>query len=387
MPRPPDNVRVRPGIFIDRGIDELMDRAWSRSRLSVRARVERLGAKAWHVGQCGVAAGVAWFVAHTVLGHEAPMFAPIVAVVCLGMTYGQRLRRVAEVTVGVALGVAVAEVFVGVAGSGPWQVGAVVVVSMSAALVLDAGALLVTQSAVQSITVTVLTAGPSPVTRWVDAVVGGAVALVAAVVVPRAPLRKPRHQAAKVAAVIAGLLCDAAACARDGNVERAASVLAQARATDGLIRELQAAADEGLSVIASTPWSRSDAGSVRTMASIVDPLDRALRSTRVLVRRVSIAAHQGVTLPDAYVAVIEHLATGVQVVGRAWGENRSAEFGRPALMAVAEQVTRLAPGAYHTTVLLGQLRSLVVDLLELTGLSHDEAVDQVPPLPGVADEA
>lgn len=65
------------------------------------------------------------------------------------------------------------------------------------------------------------------------------------------------------------------------------------------------------------------------MASIVDPLDRALRSTRVLVRRVSIAAHQGVTLPDDYVAVIEHLATGVQVVGRAWGENRSAEFGRP----------------------------------------------------------
>lgn len=362
-----------------------MDRAWSRSRLSMRARVDRLQAKAWHVGQCGVAAGVAWFVAHTLLEHEAPMFAPIVAVVCLGMTYGQRLRRVVEVTVGVALGVAVADVFVGIAGSGPWQVTAVVVVSMSAALLLDAGQLLVTQSAVQSITVTVLTGGPSPVTRWIDAVVGGGVALLAAVVVPRAPLRKPRHQAAKVCTSIAGLLRDAAACARDGNVEWAASVLGKARATDGLIRELQAAADEGLSVIASTPWSRSDAGSVRSIASIVDPLDRALRSTRVLVRRVSIAAHQGAVLPEDYVQAIADLADGVDVVGRAWGENRAAEFGRPALVTVAEEVTRLAPGAYHTTVLLGQLRSLVVDLLELTGLSHDEAIDEVPPLPGAAE--
>lgn len=385
MPPELDNDVVRPGIFIDRSIDELMDRAWSRSRLSMRARLDRLTSKAWHVGQCGVAAGVAWFVAHTLVGHEAPMFAPIVAVVCLGMTYGQRLRRVAEVTVGVALGVAVAEVFVSVAGSGPWQVAAVVIVSMSAALLLDAGQLLVTQSAVQSITVTVLTSGPSPVSRWVDAVVGGGVALVAAVVVPRAPLRRPRHQAAKVCTVIAGLLRDAAACARDGNVEWAARVLGEARSTDGLIRELQAAADEGLSVIASTPWSRADAGSVRTMASVVEPLDRALRSTRVLVRRVSIAAHQGATLPQDYIAVIEDLAAGVQVVGRAWGENRAADFARPALVAVAESVARLAPGPYHTTVVLGQLRMLVVDLLELTGLDHDEALDVVPPLPGVGD--
>lgn len=57
-------------------------------------------------------------------------------------------------------------------------------------------------------------------------------------------------------------------------------------------------------------------------------------------------------------------------------------------MAVAEQVTRLAPGGLSHHGAAGSVaRSLVVDLLELTGLSHDEAVDQAPPLPGVADEA
>ena len=57
------------------------------------------------IGQCAIAAGVAWWLAADVFGHQLPFFAPIAAVVSLGMSYGQRQRRVAEVTVGVALGV------------------------------------------------------------------------------------------------------------------------------------------------------------------------------------------------------------------------------------------------------------------------------------------
>ena len=47
-----------------------------------------------------------------VLGHQTPFFAPIAAVVSLGTSYGQRLRRVAEVTIGVAVGVLVADLLV-----------------------------------------------------------------------------------------------------------------------------------------------------------------------------------------------------------------------------------------------------------------------------------
>jgi len=372
---------VRPGIFTDRTVDELMDRAWSRSRLSMRGRWERLEAKSWHVLQCAFAAGLAWFIASDVLHHQQPLFAPIVAVVCLGMTYGQRLRRVAEVTIGVAVGVAIASLFVEIAGSGAWQVAVVVLVSMSAALLLDAGQLLIMQSAVQSIAVTVLGTTPGQAfTRWLDAVVGGCVALVAAAVVPRAPLRQPRVQAAKVARTIANLLRDAAQSARSSDVDRAARVLAEARSTDELIRELQTAADEGLSVIASTPWRRGDAGSVRSIASLVEPLDRALRSTRVLVRRVSIAKHQGAEIPDDYVRTIRDLADAVEVIARAWAENKFANFGRLGLIALGERSRLLDRSEYHTTILLGQLRSLVVDLLELTGLGHEEAIDLVPPL-------
>ena len=61
--------------------------------------------KRWQIAQCAVAAGVAWLIAADLLGHPTPFFAPVAAVVSLGTSYGQRLRRVAEVTVGVAVGV------------------------------------------------------------------------------------------------------------------------------------------------------------------------------------------------------------------------------------------------------------------------------------------
>ena len=55
----------------------------------VRRRLARLKSKRWHVLQAAAAAGVAWFIAATLLGHAQPVFAPIAAVVSLGTSYGQ----------------------------------------------------------------------------------------------------------------------------------------------------------------------------------------------------------------------------------------------------------------------------------------------------------
>ena len=54
-----------------------LDRALSRGRTSVSTRVTRLRSKSWQVGQCAVAAGVAWLLASDLLGHQTPFFAPI----------------------------------------------------------------------------------------------------------------------------------------------------------------------------------------------------------------------------------------------------------------------------------------------------------------------
>jgi uncharacterized membrane protein YgaE (UPF0421/DUF939 family) len=364
----------------DAPVVEALDRAWRRGRLTVRTRISRVGARAFLLVQSAVAAGVGWWVAHDLFGHATPFFAPIVAVVCLGMSYGQRVRRVVEVAVGVAVGIFVADVFVHLAGSGAWQITVVVLVSMGIAVLLDGGQLLVTQAAVQSVVIVALAASPGQaLSRWTDALIGGAVALVAAVVVPQAPLRRPRVAAAEAVHKIGELLRQAAAVVDRGDVDQAASVLASARATDSLLRELRQAADEGLSVIASSPLSRRHAGPVRSMADLVEPLDIAMRSTRVLVRRVTVAVSRGDDLPESYRALFRDLADATDVMARALAENAAASAGRLALLRVAEATGELPrTPSLSTETVLAQLRSVVVDLLQVSGLDVEEAHHALP---------
>ena len=359
-----------------------LDRALRRSRASARQRLARLEANAWHIAQCSVAAGVAWLVATDVVGHETPFFAPIAAVLGLGTSYGQRLRRVAEVTLGVAIGVFVADLFVLLFGSGAWQLTVVVALSMTTAFLLDAGRLFVTQAAVQSIVVVTLIPDPGAAfTRWSDALVGGAVALVAATLVPRAPLRRPREQSAVVVRKVAALLNAAAEVMTEGDVDRAMDLLADARTTDVLIRELQDASDEGLSVVASSPFRLRHREPLRRMAELVEPLDLAMRNTRVLVRRAAVAAYRREPVPPAYAKVCAELADAAYLVAGELEADRMPAAARPALLEVAAATSQVERSReLSAEMVLGQMRSVTADLLRITGLGVVESTDALPPL-------
>ncbi len=140
------------------------------------------------------------------------------------------------------------------------------------------------------------------------------------------------------------------------------------------------AADEGLSVLASSPFKRRHAPHVRKMVELVEPLDRAMRSTRVLVRRVTVSVGRGEPLPTAYREVMLELADAVDIIARALAENASPEIGRSGLITVAESTGRLPrTESLSTETVLAQLRSVVVDLLQVTGLDVDDAVAAMPP--------
>lgn len=359
-----------------------LDRLWTRGRTSARERVRRLRSKGFQIAQCAIAAGAAWWLAQQLLGHEVPFFAPIAAVISLGTSYGQRLRRVVEVTIGVAVGVLVADLLVNQVGTGWWQLMTIVALAMSMAFLLDGGPLLVTQAAVQSIVVSTLLPEPGAgLTRWSDALVGGAVALVAATAVPAAPLRRPREQAARVVEKIAALLRAASGVMVSGEVDPALDLLADARSTDYLIRELQDAANEGLSVVASSPFRIRHKGGLLRMAELVDPLDRALRSTRVLVRRTAVAAYHRRPVPHSYAELCNELADAADVVASELAANRMADTARPRLLSVGNDTATVErTDELSIEVVLAQIRSVVVDLLLLTGLDSLEATDALPPL-------
>jgi len=338
-------------------------------------------ARRWQVAQCAVAAGVAWFLAHELLHHKSPVFAAVAAIVSLGTSYGQRLRRVAEVTLGVALGVLLGDLLVAWLGVGPLQITLIVVLGMSIALFLDGGQTFLNQAAVQGVFVTAMVPSSGTAwTRWTDALVGGAVALVAASIVPAAPLRRPREQAAVVVGKIATLLRAVAEVIRDADAVHGMAVLADARSTDPLVRELQAAADEGISVVASSPFRVKHRDHVRAMSDLIEPLDRALRSTRVLVRQVAVAAYRGQPVPEEYADLALELARATDAICVELKANRMATAVRPQLIELGEATGGLPRSAVlNAEGVLLQLRSVIVDLLQLTGMGQYEATEALPP--------
>src|SRR4051812_49904304 len=69
-------------------------------RSQARARVDRVRSNLLLILQTALAGGVAWFLDQQLLGHRAPAFAPIAAVISLSAARGQSARRAVELAAG-----------------------------------------------------------------------------------------------------------------------------------------------------------------------------------------------------------------------------------------------------------------------------------------------
>jgi uncharacterized membrane protein YgaE (UPF0421/DUF939 family) len=358
----------------------LGSRALRRTGTSAAGRWQRLRSRSWQIAQCAVAAALSWLVATELVGHERPFFAPVAAVIALGISYGDRVRRVLEVVTGVAVGVAVGDLFVGLVGTGWWQIALVVATAMVLAVLLDAGLLIVTQAGVQAVIVTTLLPDPDAgLGRWVDALVGGLVALLIAALVPRSPLVRPRRLAASALGEVGELLAEAARSAEDGDLQRATRALERARASQPALDALRGAAAEGLDVVRASPFRRRHRSDLEELAGLVEPLDRAVRNVRVLLRRVTVAAWRHEPVPRDLVALISDLATATTVLAEDLAGDRDDGHAREPLRDVGRASSRVPVGvSLSGDVVLAQLRSVVVDLLQVAGLPYDEALAAVP---------
>jgi uncharacterized membrane protein YgaE (UPF0421/DUF939 family) len=368
--------------------DDIAPQAARRSRASVRRRVDRWRDRAFFIAQCALAAGVAWGLARYVVGHKVPFFAPVAAMICLGFSFGQRLRRVAEVMVGVAVGVGVGDLFVKMFGTGVPQIVFVVALAMSVAVLLGAGTLMVTQAGVQAAMVTTLLPDPGAgFSRWLDAALGGAVALAAATIAPAAAIRRPRQQASAVLNELAALLVETADGLRTHDEAALTDALRRARASEGLLGDLRSGAAEGVAVVRMSPFRRRHRGRVQEIADLVVPLDRAIRNIRVLVRRAAVSVWRGEVIPPEYPQLLERLADGTRLIAESLFEPAADVAAHRVLGELGRRTADLpTPAGLSAVVVLGQIRSTIVDLLELTGTTYEEARELVPLRPDGLDE-
>jgi uncharacterized membrane protein YccC len=356
----------------------LLGDAAERSRLSVRQRLERLH-RSWRgVVQSALATAIAWTAAIEVIGHPRPFFAPIAALITVGVTFGQQTRRAVELALGVTIGIAVADLLVLLIGSGTWQLVVVVLLAMVAAILLGSGTLLVTQAGASAVLVVTLQppdeAGIS-FARALDAAVGAAIGLaVGRLVFPVNALRLVQESAEPVLHALAETLEDVAQGLEDRSAAGAEAALLRARAIDDDVDRFHEAIDVGQEGLMMTP-RRSARHQVALYSTAAAHIDLAVRNTRVLARGAMRAVATGDHTPPGVTLAIRELAESVRALGEVLADpSREADVIGPALRAAANATNVLEETAnLSVSVIVGQIRSTATDLMRSTGMEMAEA--------------
>lgn len=166
--------------------------------------------------QTSVAAGLSWYLTHDVLGHPQPFFAPIAAAVSLSISNVLRAQRAIQMMIGVTLGIGIGTLVQGLLGSGsvPMTVAALIA-SCVAVFVgggfIGQGMMFANQTVISAILVLALFRADVGFERIYDALLGGAVAIVFAVLLfPANPLTVLRSARIGVLGVLHGVLSRAA---------------------------------------------------------------------------------------------------------------------------------------------------------------------------------
>jgi uncharacterized membrane protein YgaE (UPF0421/DUF939 family) len=349
----------------------------TRSRTGLRGSLHRVRGGLALAGQAGVAAALAWFIAHDLIGRPAPFFAPIAAVITLASSVGQRLRRTTELVIGVAIGIGLGDTLILLIGTGPLQIGLVVVGAILIATAVGGGPPLIVQSASSAVLVATLTSSTGlPWTRFLDALVGGAVGLaVMTILLPLNPLTVVRRAADPALTALADGLHEVAGALAEADADRVQHALAGLRAAEDEFAAFQAAMKAASENVAYAPARWRTRAPLAQYVDGADQLTYALRNVRVLIRRIGTAIGDDEPVPAVLPQSIALLGDAVDLLRQEWAKGVEPVATRErALRAAAESGRAYDEGVgFSGGVVVAQVRTTVTDLLRATGVDHAEA--------------
>jgi uncharacterized membrane protein YgaE (UPF0421/DUF939 family) len=352
--------------------------SWTTA-VTISDRLRRVRATALLAVQAGCAAGLAWFVAHDLIGHPQPFFAPVAAVVSLGAALGHRIRRVLELAVGVAVGVLVGDGLIYLIGTGPLQIAAVVALAVILVVFFVRGSpVLVIQAA--SSAVLVATVQP-PTTglaypRFIDALVGGGIGLlVTALLLPPNPLTVAQRAAEPLLAAIADGFESIAAALDARDLGAAEEALERLRGTNAELTAYNEALVASREAVRLSPvWWRLR-GALARYAETASDLDRVTRNARVLARRSVTLLRDDEPVPTELLAAVEALGVATRKLGRAMERGEAPVKTREAVCCAVRHASqaREATLGFSGQMTIGQIRFVATDLLRATGLGRTDA--------------
>lgn len=342
------------------------------------------------------AATAAWIVAADLIGHPDPVFAPSAALVVLGESRGRRLRQTTEVVLGVAAGVLIAELVVLALGTGAVSLFTVLLLTIAPMLAAGASSTLVVQAAVSALYLVVVAAPQGNLIpyRFADALIGGAVAIVASqLAVARKPLAPLIAEARQTYADLADLLDDLHLALRDCDEKAAHAVLDRAHRLDECVERLDAAALAAGETAQLHLRRRRRLQQIRNVEATTHQLDHVAGNVEVLARHAATLTRLHTCTPDELGRAIEALAGAVRCAGDSLASDLTdgSDPGRHASRADAGalEAVRIAAKLLDddtpspVTMIVGQIRTTALDLLR--GLGSDDPLTRIDEAIGWAD--
>jgi uncharacterized membrane protein YgaE (UPF0421/DUF939 family) len=344
--------------------------------------------------QTAVAACLAWFLAVLILGLERPTFAPIAAVIVLGLAVGERGRRALELTLGVAFGVALADLLLSVVGVGAVQAGVLVVLAMGLAVFLGGGDLGVKEAAISALII-MFTYTPSaasfPIERFLEALIGGSTALLINALLPVNPERMVEDAAFPVFAESAAVLEEVADALEDGDARRVQRAYVKAREIDARVAGLKEAVAAGRETARLAPPRRRSLGHMELYTRAADQIDLTVRDVRALARAALSVVQPEDPAPQRLLAAIRGLARATEALAAYLQTSGDPpdETRRLALEAATEASTLLEEHEdlarnLGVNALVDQIHSSAVDLIGGTGMDRSEALQALEEATGRA---
>ena len=334
--------------------------------------------------QTALAACVAWFLAVLLLGIDRPTFAPIAAVIVLGLALNERGRRAVEMTLGVAFGIAIADLLVSLVGVGAVQAGIFVVLAMAVAVLLGGGDVGVKETAISAMIIMITFQSSNvgfPIERFLEALIGGGTALLVNALLPINPERMVEEAAYPLFKESAAVLEEVADALEEGDAGRVQRAYMKAREIDARVAGLKAAVAAGRETAHLAPPRRRSLGHLELYAAAADQIDLTVRDVRALARAALSVVQPEHPAPDPLMtAAIRGLARATEALADYLQTSGDPDETRRLALEAARKASTLLEEHEDlarnlgVNALVDQIHSSAVDLIGGTGLDRAAAL-------------
>ncbi len=356
---------------------------WAYSVGQFRGGINRVKGAAIPSFQAAICATIAWGFCRLIMPAEPnPIFAPIATLICMGFSRNRQPQKVIEIGLGATTGVIFGGLVGHFFGFGWIQLLLLLVTTTLVGRFIHRSDFVAFQTAINAIVVAsmVLVSPESgdvmnPFYRGTNALIGAGVALIATILIPSNVVSRPRRYTAFIAEELSRIIRQLSIALDKGNGTDIAQLAGRLKAARELMNDAQVALSSAQETAAISPSSRSSLPILAELDRLITLEERIHITTSLLQRQSRNMVTEVGSMPELSkltwqtADLLEEISDGIA----AWKRPIEARDKAIFLASHLSPEQFVDHNDWRSSALITLMRSIVVDLLQCTGLSHAQA--------------